>query len=65
MPMKLDLTQEDAQRLGQLIQDYLPDLQREMARTDEKSLRHELVLREQLCERLVAKLKAADGDSTR
>lgn len=63
--MKLDLTQEDAQRLGQLIQDYLPDLQREMARTDEKSLRHELVLREDLCERLVAKLKAADGDSTR
>jgi hypothetical protein len=63
--MKLDLTQEDAQRLGQLIQDYLPDLQREMARTDEKSLRHELVLREELCERLVAKLKAADGDSTR
>lgn len=61
--MKLDLAQEDAQRLNQLLQDYLPDLQREMARTDEKSLRHELVLREELCERLIARLGAADEDS--
>ena len=58
--MKLDLTQEDAQRLSHLLQDYLPDLQREMARTDEKSLRHELVLREELCERIVTRLEAAD-----
>jgi hypothetical protein len=63
--MKLDLTQEDAQRLNQLLQDYLPDLQREMARTDEKSLRHELVLREELCERVIARLGAADEDSPR
>jgi hypothetical protein len=63
--MKLDLTQEDAQRLRQLLQDYLPDLQREMARTDEKSLRHELGLREELCEELVARLGATDGDSPR
>jgi len=54
--MMLELPQEDAQRLRQLLQDYLPDLQREMARTDEKTLRHELVLRVELCERLVARL---------
>lgn len=54
--MMLDLPQEDARRLRQLLQDYLPDLQREMARTDEKTLRHELVLRVELCERVVAQL---------
>jgi hypothetical protein len=54
--MMLELPQEDAQRLRQLLQDYLPDLQREMARTDEKTLRHELVLRVELCERVVARL---------
>ena len=52
----LDLTQDEAQRLRELLQSYLPDLQREMSRTEEKSLRHELVLREELCERLVTKL---------
>ena len=54
--MMLDLPQEDARRLRQLLQDYLPDLQREMSRTDEKTLRHELVLRVELCERVVAQL---------
>ena len=58
--MTLDLTQEDARRLRHLLQDYLPDLQREMARTDEKSLRHELVLREELCERVISNLQSAD-----
>jgi len=57
--MMLELPQEDAQRLRQLLQDYLPDLQREMARTDEKTLRHELVLRVELCQRLVASLEAS------
>jgi len=57
--MMLELPQEDAQRLRQLLQDYLPDLRREMARTDEKTLRHELVLRVELCERVVAQLEAS------
>jgi hypothetical protein len=57
--MMLELPQEDAQRLRKLLQDYLPDLQREMARTDEKTLRHELVLRVELCERVVAQLGAS------
>ena len=57
--MHLDLTPEDAQRLRQLIQDYLPDLKREGARTDEKTLRHELVLRQELLERIVDRLGTA------
>ena len=54
--MMLDLTTEDARMLRELLQDYLPSLQREAARTEAKGLRHELVLREELCERLVARL---------
>ncbi len=54
--MTLDLTPDDAQRLRQLLEDYLPDLRREEARTEEKTLRHELVLREELLERIVSHL---------
>ena len=57
--MILDLTPDDAQRLRHYLQDVLPDLKREMARTEEKALRHELVLREELCERIITKLQAA------
>ncbi len=56
--MTLDLTPDDAQRLRQLLEDYLPDLRREEARTEEKTLRHELVLREELLERIVSHLGA-------
>lgn len=56
--MKLDLTQDDTRMLRELLRDYLPDLRRETARTDVKSLRHELVLREELCERLLEQLSA-------
>ena len=54
--MMLDLTQEEADRLRGLLEDYLPDLKREMSRTEERTLRHELVLREELLERLIARL---------
>lgn len=57
--MTLDLSPDEAQRLRQLLQDYLPDLRREGARTEEKTLRHELVLREELLERIVTQLAAA------
>jgi hypothetical protein len=42
--------------LRELLQDYHPDLKRETARTDVKTLRHELVLRQELCERLLDRL---------
>lgn len=54
--MMLDLTQDEARMLRELLQDYLPSLQREVARTDQKTLRHDLALREDLCERLVSRL---------
>jgi hypothetical protein len=54
--MMLDLTQEDARMLRELLQNYLPDLKREVARTEVKTLRHELVMRQELCERLLDRL---------
>jgi hypothetical protein len=54
--MMLDLTDLDARMLRELLQDYLPDLKREVARTDVKTLRHELVQRQELCERLLDRL---------
>jgi hypothetical protein len=57
--MILDLTQNDAEMLHQLLQDYLPEIKREVARTDVKTLRHELVLRQELVERLLERLPAA------
>lgn len=57
--MILDLTQDDARMLRELLQDYLPEIKREVARTDVKTLRHELVLRQELVERLVERLPTA------
>lgn len=54
--MMLDLTDGDARMLRELLQDYLPELKREVARTDVKTLRHELVQRQELCERLLDRL---------
>ena len=54
--MMLDLTQQDARMLRELLQNYLPDLKREVARTEVKTLRHELVQRQELCERMLQRL---------
>ena len=43
--------------LRELLQEYLPTLEREVARTEVKSFRHELVQRQELCERLLERLK--------
>jgi hypothetical protein len=56
--MHLDLTDDDALMLRELLQDYLPEIKREVARTDVKSLRHELVLRQEMVERLMDRLAA-------
>lgn len=61
--MMLDLTPEEADRLRHLLDDYLPDLKREMSRTEEKTLRHELVLREELLERIIARLGGAPAEA--
>jgi hypothetical protein len=54
--MMLDLSQADARMLEEVLQNYLPDLKREVARTEVKTLRHELVQRQELCERLLERL---------
>ncbi|MGH9884776.1 MAG: hypothetical protein ACREBE_04570 [bacterium] len=56
--MMLDLTTDDARMLRELLENYLPDLRREVARTEVRTLRHELVLRQDLAERLLERLES-------
>jgi hypothetical protein len=60
--MQVDLTTEEAVTLKALLRDCIPDLKREIARADDRQFRHQLVQREELCERLIARL---DSDTTR
>jgi hypothetical protein len=57
--MQLALTDDEAVLLRELLQGVLPDLRREVARTEAKALRHQLVLREELAERLLSQLPQA------
>jgi hypothetical protein len=54
--MQVELTTEEAGTLKALLRDTIPDLKREIARADDRQFRHELVQREELCERLIARL---------
>ena len=54
--MQLELTTEEARTLQALLRDSVPDLLREIARTEDHEFRHELVLREELAERLAGQL---------
>ena len=54
--MQVELTTEEASTLTALLRDTIPDLKREIARADDRQFRHELVQREELCERLIARL---------
>ena len=60
--MQVELTTEEATTLKGLLRDCIPDLKREIARADDRQFRHELVQREELCERLIARL---DSNATR
>jgi hypothetical protein len=57
--MQLELTADEARALHDMLRDALPDLRREVARTDAHDFRHELVQRQELCERLIARLGPA------
>jgi hypothetical protein len=54
--MDLNLSIQDATILYELLKAHLPELRREVARTDEREFRHTMELRQDLCERLLARL---------
>jgi len=54
--MDLTLSDEDVETLRGLLQDYLPELKFEVARSDRHEIRHALVTRQTLCERLIDQL---------
>jgi hypothetical protein len=55
--MQLELTSDEGRTLHAMLRDLLPDLRREVARTENHDFRHELVQRQELAERLVARLE--------
>lgn len=56
--MQLELRDDETRILREMLRDYLPEVRREVARTDVKELRHDLVLRQELCERLLDRLSS-------
>ena len=59
--MQLTLTDDDAGTLRKVLEEWLPNLRREVARTElaSRDLRHELHKRLAVCERLLAELERA------
>jgi hypothetical protein len=55
--MQINLNDDDAQMLHFLIDEYLPQLRMEVARTDSREYRRDLVKRQELCERLLLDLE--------
>jgi hypothetical protein len=54
--MTLELTTDDARILRDIVHDYLLSVRREAARTEDRDMRHDLVMRQDLCERLIPRL---------
>ena len=54
--MHLILSDDDTILLRDLLADYLPALRREVARTEQHELRHLMVRRQDLVERVLAQL---------
>ena len=63
--MNVQLNSDEVQILRGLLHDYLPGLRFEVARTDAPEIRHALVLRQTLCERLVDELGPTASEDDR
>jgi hypothetical protein len=63
--MNLQLNNDDVQVLREMLHDYLPGLRFEVARTDAPEIRHALVLRQSLCERLFDELGSTSSEDVR
>jgi hypothetical protein len=57
--MQLNLSDDEAHTLRSLLHDYLPSLRLEVARTDARDIRHEMVKRQEVCERVLELLEQA------
>jgi hypothetical protein len=63
--MQVTLTDHETDVLRDLLHDYLPDLRREVARTDQHELRHLYEERQDLVERLIEQLEPAAPQNSR
>jgi hypothetical protein len=57
--MDVTFSDDEVRTLRGLLHDFLPELKFEVARTDGWELRHVLVKRQTLCERLLEELRGA------
>jgi hypothetical protein len=57
--MQIELSNDEAHTLRLTLDDYLPELRREVARTDERRFRHEILKRQEVCEKVLDLLKQA------
>lgn len=56
--MFLELTVNESEQLRDILGAYSASLRREVSRTEQRDMRHELVVRLDLCEEVLARLDA-------